>query len=125
MAFIGLVVVLTLYPVLASRRFKERGVRALGAVILVAWAIITAWLFVMGEVPTSGSAAVELVAYGVIWTLPLLIASVAILLAARRHVSSVGQLILAYVAECIAIAPALWLALVACVQIRGSACTAP
>jgi hypothetical protein len=49
----------------------------------------------MAEVPASGSAAVELVAYGAIWTLPLLSASVAILLAARRHVSSVGQLILA------------------------------
>jgi uncharacterized membrane protein len=125
MPFIGLVVALTLYPVFASRRYKERGLRALGAAILGAWAIITAWVFVMAEVPRSRSAAAELVAYGVVWTLPLLIASVMILLAARRHVSSLGQLILAYVAECIAIVPALWLALVACVQIRGSACTAP
>jgi hypothetical protein len=124
MPLIGLVV-FTLFPVLASRRFREGGLRALSAALLVAWGLITAVLFVIGEVPRSGSAAAELAAYGVIWTLPLLVACVAILLAARPNVSSLGQMMLAYVAECIAIAPALWLALAACVQIRGSACTAP
>jgi mannitol-specific phosphotransferase system IIBC component len=124
MPFIGLVV-FTIFPVLASRRFNEGGLRALGAAAIVAWGVITATLFVMGETPRSGLAAAELVAYGVIWTLPLLVACVAILLAARLKFATLGQMMLAYVTECIAIAPALWLALAACVRIRGSACSAP
>jgi hypothetical protein len=124
MPFFALVV-FTLFPVIAAHRFDEGGLRAISFALLVAWAGITALLFVLGETPRSGSAAVELVAYGVIWTLPLLVASAIIIQAARRKLSSLGQMVMAYIGECIAIAPALWLALVACVQIRGSACTAP
>jgi mannitol-specific phosphotransferase system IIBC component len=124
MAFVGLIL-LAVFPVLASRRFEEGGLRSLGSIVLLAWAVITAAFLLLGEVPRGRSALVELVAYGAIWTLPLLVGSTAIVLGVELKISRAAQMALAYVAQCLAIVPALWLALAACVQIRGPACTAP
>ena len=56
MTFFGLVV-FTLFPVIAAHRLHEGGLRALSLCLLGAGGSITALLFVMGEVPRSGSAA--------------------------------------------------------------------
>ena len=60
-----------------------------------------------------GTGVIEVLAYGLIWALPLLIASAAIFVSSRLNVSSITQMGLAYVAECLAIAATLWPALVA------------
>ena len=124
MPFISLVV-FTLFPVLAARRFGEGGVRSLGITLLLAWAVLTGTSVLLWEPATGRSGLIEVVAYGLIWTLPLLVASATILAGARLKASSLAQMALAYVTQSLAIAPILWLALAACVQIRGSACTAP
>jgi hypothetical protein len=124
MPFISLLL-FTMFPVLAVRRLSEGGVRSLGITLLLAGAVLTVTYLLEWELATGRSGLIEVLAYGVIWTLPLLVASATILAGARLKISSLAQMALAYVTQSLAIAPCLWLALAACVQIRGSACTAP
>jgi hypothetical protein len=124
MPLVSLILVTT-FPLLATRRFRDGGIRALALVLLLGWGVITV-MYLSGWEPAAGkSGFIEVIAYGVVWTVPLLIAALTIILAARFNASSLAQMAVAYVAESLAIAPALWLAVIACMHIRGTACTAP
>src|SRR5918992_449896 len=107
MPFAGLAL-FTIFPVLAARRFRDGGVRSLGTVVLLGWVAVTVIFLIMEQPAPGTSGVIEVLAYGLIWTLPLLLASAAILVSARFKVSSVTQMALAYVTECLAIAPTLW-----------------
>ena len=119
------ILVFTIFPIFATGRLTANGLPSLLPSLLGAWAILLVMFLLTFEIPSGWPEIAEGLAYSLIYSAPLLFGSAIMTLARRRGVSLVVELVLTYSAQCIAIIPAFWLAVFACLQIRGSFCTMP